>query len=128
MLQVRERSVLVADDTANIRDLVASAFKDAGCSVFTVEGGNDAAAVLGREKVDLVVTDLRMEKGTGIELIRRLRRQKRAGSAIPEIVVYTGLCSQEGEGYLKSLGAREVFLKELSPRKLVERLKELGIL
>jgi hypothetical protein len=42
--------------------------------------------------------------------------------------VYTGLCSKEGEGYLKSLGAREVILKEISPKRLIERLKELSIL
>lgn len=123
---MRVRSVLVADDTANIRDLVASALKDLGCVVHTANGGNDAIAVLGCEKIDLLITDLRMENGTGIELIRRLRRQKRAGETVPEIVVYTGLCTKEGESYLKSLGARAVWLKETSPRKLVEKLRELS--
>jgi CheY-like chemotaxis protein len=119
---MQQLAVLVVDDTANIRELLASALKDFGCRVFTADGGNDGFALLIRERVDLLITDLRMENGTGIELIRRLRRVKRAGEPVPEIVVYTGLCSKAGESYLKSLGASAVWLKETSPGQFIASL------
>jgi CheY-like chemotaxis protein len=102
---MKKLAVLVVDDTASIRELLTAAFTEAGCHVLAADGGNEGFAILSRVSVDLLITDLRMENGTGVELIRRLRRIKKAGGRTPEIIVYTGLCSKDGESYLKSLGA-----------------------
>ena len=63
--------------------------------------------------IDLVISDIRMPNGTGIDLLRKLRRYKMEGHLPPPVIIFTGLLDK-GESYLKALGAREIFLKPTS--------------
>jgi DNA-binding NtrC family response regulator len=65
-------TVLVVDDERNIREGLAEALTLEGHEVATASDGEEALAVLGREEVDLVITDLRMPKLAGDELLKRL--------------------------------------------------------
>jgi DNA-binding NtrC family response regulator len=65
-------TVLVVDDERNIREGLAEALALEGHEVATASDGEEALAVLGREEVDLVITDLRMPKLAGDELLKRL--------------------------------------------------------
>ena len=65
-------TVLVVDDERNIREGLAEALALEGHEVATAADGEEALAVLGREEVDLVITDLRMPKLAGDELLKRL--------------------------------------------------------
>lgn len=66
----RELRVLVVDDDANIRLLIAEQLREACCRVFTASDGEEAVEILEREPVDLLVTDYEMPRMNGLELIR----------------------------------------------------------
>ena len=65
-------TVLVVDDERNIREGLAEALALEGHAVATAGDGEEALDVLGREEVDLVITDLRMPKLAGDQLLKRL--------------------------------------------------------
>lgn len=68
-------TVLVVDDDAEVREIVAEFLTDSGYHVLQAEGGRDALRVLDQAgAVDLVITDVRMPDISGIDLAERITR------------------------------------------------------
>lgn len=68
--------VLVVDDDPDILSVVADVLRDEGCSVTTAANGEEALASLarpGRERPDLIITDLMMPQMDGWTLCEKLR-------------------------------------------------------
>ena len=63
-------SVLIVDDEPDLRDIYAYKLEIEGYKVCTADGGHEAIEMLKKEDngIDLVLTDLMMPKGNGIEL------------------------------------------------------------
>lgn len=66
-----EKSILIVDDEAIIRDLCIRALK--GYRVLEARNGEDALAVFAKGGVDVILTDVMMPGMDGIELLRRLK-------------------------------------------------------
>ncbi|MFI5360625.1 MAG: ATP-binding protein [Elusimicrobiota bacterium] len=62
------RRVLVADDEADVADVIASLLREDGDEVVVVHQGEEAAALLRTERFDLVVTDVHMGSTGGVDL------------------------------------------------------------
>jgi two-component system chemotaxis response regulator CheY len=69
-----DRCILVVEDSAEIRRIVAWALREAGHSVIEAEDGVAALQILegGQADFDLVLTDIRMPRMDGVELGRRI--------------------------------------------------------
>jgi PAS domain S-box-containing protein len=67
-------AVLVVEDEAETRDLVATVLTACGARVTTAVSADEALREVGRARPDVVVSDISMPNGDGYELIRRLRR------------------------------------------------------
>jgi DNA-binding NtrC family response regulator len=72
-LPSNEASILVVDDVADTRDVLQRSLTSAGYRVETSSGVAQAIESLERSPVDLVITDLRMPKSSGLNLVRYLR-------------------------------------------------------
>lgn len=81
---MRDARILVVDDEAKMRRVLELMLSQMGCRVETAADGEEALALLARQPVDLVITDLRMPRLDGLGLLRRLREQ---GSEVPVIVI-----------------------------------------
>jgi DNA-binding NtrC family response regulator len=68
------KSVLVVDDIPEVRRRIAVELGALGARVLEAADGVDAISALDREPVAVVVSDLRMPRMDGLELLRRLRR------------------------------------------------------
>ena len=79
-------TVLVADNDAGVRSLLAEVVRRSGCAVLEAENGVDALAVIERRPVDVLVCDLDMPGVAGEEVVARVA----ARSAPPAIVVVSG--------------------------------------
>ncbi len=66
--------VLVIDDDADIRVVLAKALAGAGYEVVTAESGRDAVGLLAREDFEIVVSDVRMPELDGPSLFRFLAK------------------------------------------------------
>jgi DNA-binding response OmpR family regulator len=89
-----ERKLMIVDDEVSIRDLFQSAFSDAGYSVYLAENGEQALHILEQHEIDLVFLDLKLFGMNGIELCRRIKKDKPV-SIIYAITGWTGLFEVE---------------------------------
>ena len=62
--------MLVVDDKANMRQMLESAFSDGGFSVETAANGTEAVEKIQAETFDIVITDLNMPEGSGLDVLR----------------------------------------------------------
>ena len=73
--------ILVVDDEQSLRDVLSIMLKRAGYAVTSVADGEEAIEYVNKEIFDLVITDLRMPKVDGMEVLKAVK------SASPETVV-----------------------------------------
>jgi DNA-binding NtrC family response regulator len=111
-------TVLVVDDDAAFRELVADILRGEGYRVLTSASAEDALTQLGSGGVQLVVTDQRMPGMDGIELTRRAR----AGVEAPAVIVMTayGTIPQAVEAV--RVGAADYLTKPLESPEALRRL------
>jgi len=78
---VKRRRVLVVDDDESLRRVTQVELEQAGYEVSVAADGDSAMAILQKSGQDLVLTDLKMPGMSGLDLLRRIRRE------YPDIVV-----------------------------------------
>ncbi|ALD05041.1 two-component system response regulator GlrR [Klebsiella quasipneumoniae] len=66
--------LLLVDDDQGLLKLLGMRLVSEGYSVVTAESGPEALRVLGREKVDLVISDLRMDEMDGLQLFSEIQK------------------------------------------------------
>ncbi|HEY5627033.1 MAG TPA: response regulator, partial [Nitrospira sp.] len=89
---MKPAKILVVDDDAVARELLAEALKKEGYDVELFASGEEAIARSRDGHVDLVLTDIRMGAVDGLTVLREFKRQ----SADTAIVVLTAFGSLEG--------------------------------
>ena len=113
------RSVLVVDDEASLREMLSIMLRKEGFRVLTAESRASAAATLSAHPVDLVLTDIRLPDGDGIEILRHVK------TASPEtvVVVMTAFGSTETAVAALKLGAHDYLIKpfDIEEMKIVIR-------
>ncbi len=115
--------VLVADDDADIRDLVAFKLEQAGFEVIAVEDGQTAVEQARSRQPTLAVLDVSMPGLSGIDVCRMLRADP-ATDGILIIMLTARVQEQDVEGGF-SAGADDYVTKPFSPRELVSRIQAL---
>ena len=109
--------ILVVDDSASMRQMVAFALSSAGFSVDEAEDGQVALGRAQGQKFNAVVTDVNMPNMDGISLIRELR-------ALPTykftpILTLTTESTTEKKMEGKDAGATGWIVKPFNPEKLL---------
>src|SRR5262245_14850011 len=69
---LEKKQILVVDDEPNLRRVLRAQLERDGYDVHTAEDGEQALALLEDHHIDLVITDLRMPRLDGMELLRRV--------------------------------------------------------
>ena len=69
--------ILIADDEDGVRSYLAEALEREGHTILPASDGAQAAQLLDREGVDLVLSDLKMPGMDGLELIEEIRSRER---------------------------------------------------
>ncbi|MEV5436201.1 response regulator [Streptomyces sp. NPDC052682] len=112
--------VLIADDDADIRDLVAFKLVQSGHEVTAVEDGMAALRAVRERPFDLVLLDIRMPGMSGLDICRAVRAAPDTAS-LPVILITAR--SQEGDVELGfAAGADDYIVKPFSPRELSSRV------
>ncbi|MFC4467997.1 response regulator transcription factor [Streptomyces xiangluensis] len=112
--------VLIADDDADIRDLVAFKLVQSGHEVTAVEDGMAALRVVREQPLDLLLLDIRMPGMSGLDVCREVRAADETAS-LPVILITAR--SQEGDVELGfAAGADDYIIKPFSPRELSSRV------
>lgn len=109
-------TVLVVDDEPEIPELMAFAFERVGATVLQAYDGRTAFEMVCKHKVDAVVTDIRMPKGSGIDLLEKIQSRP---APRPLVYMMTGY-SDISVGDAIAKGAEGLFSKPFDLDMIVE--------
>ena len=110
--------VLIVEDSATMRSLLASALEDLDVpvKVTEAESGFEALRQLPRARYDLIVTDINMPDINGLELVSFIKRNE-AYRSIPLVIISTEGSERDREKGLE-LGADAYLAKPFDPSEL----------
>ena len=121
MTAMTGKSILIVDDEAPIREMIAVALEMAGYECLEADNSKDAHALIVDRKPDLILLDWMLPGTSGLELARRLKRDELT-DAIP-IIMLTAKGDEDNKVQGLETGADDYITKPFSPRELVARLK-----
>ena len=111
-------TILIAEDDADIRELLRLYLESGGHTVLTAADGQEAWDMLMTRTVHLAVLDVMMPKLDGFSLVRRLRER----SAIPVLILSAK--DQDADKILGlNLGADDYMTKPFNPLEILARVQ-----
>ena len=114
MPSLKRKSILVVDDAPNTLELIQRNLTSQGYQVFTASNVPEAIRLLEVNPIDLVITDLKMPGGSGLDLIRHVRENMRD----TEVMMITGYPTIEGAVKAVKTGAEEYLTKPFTDEEL----------
>ena len=114
-----KQRILVIDDEPAIRDMLQIALDAAGFKVGLAEDAKQAYPIIIDTPPDLILLDWMMPGTSGIELLRRLRRDE---INVP-VIMLTAKVEEASKIAGLDSGADDYIAKPFSPRELVSRVK-----
>ena len=114
--------VLLVDDHADIRFLMARVLEDEGYATREAPGGEEALAAIGAHAPDLVVLDVQMPRTTGWDVLERLRAAP-ATVALP-VILCTVKSGPQDLVHAFEAGADGFLNKPFDPAQLVAAVGE----
>ena len=118
-----EKTILVADDSSSIRDLLSFTLEGAGYKVLCGTDGNDALKHFNGTDIDLVITDLHMPNLDGISLIKEVRTKLQY--QFTPILLLTTESQTSKKQEAKAAGATGWIVKPFVQEKLLEVVQRL---
>lgn len=102
-----KRKILVVDDEKSIREILHIFLKEEGYKVTLADNGQSGLNALRNDIFDLIITDLKMPKSSGIELLKAIKEES------PEtvVVIITAFGSTESAVEAMKLGAFDYIQK-----------------
>ncbi len=113
-------SLLLIEDDAALAELLEYRFEREGYVVRVTADGDEALDLAAEEVPDLVILDWMIEGTSGIEVCRRLRRDKRT-AGVP-IIMLTAREAEDDRVRGLETGADDYVTKPFSPRELLARV------
>lgn len=116
-----KHTILIVDDEVAIRDMLCVALEAADFNVLQAANAQQAHATIIDSQPDLAVLDWMMPGTTGLELLRRLKRDELTAK-LP-IIMLTAKAEEDSKIAGLDAGADDYLAKPFSPRELISRVK-----
>jgi two-component system phosphate regulon response regulator PhoB len=114
--------ILIAEDDAALRSLIALTLDSGGTRVVEAEDGTTALEVARREAPDLIFLDWSMPGRSGVEVCRELRDDPRTAAA--KVVMVTARTDERDRQAGLDAGADDYITKPFSPVQLLDKANE----
>ncbi|MCK5541533.1 MAG: sigma-54-dependent Fis family transcriptional regulator [Desulfobacula sp.] len=118
--QYNKEVILIVDDNIITCEVIQRNLEMAGFHVFTSNSVNDAIEILSRQDIDLLITDYKMPKHSGLELIKYVRDHFQDIS----IIMLTGYGSINSAVLAIKEGADEYITKPFTDKELLDGVKK----
>jgi CheY-like chemotaxis protein len=113
-------SVLIVDDDAAFRTTIGRDLGEQGFAVSLAQNGEEAADILSRDPIDILLTDLRMPGSDGIDLLDRVRSLSPRTRAI----LMSGFASARDYQRALECGAIRVLCKPFTSAELLQAIRQ----
>jgi len=116
------KRILVIDDEPALLKAMATVLAESGFHVFTAKSGKEATAKVLEHPIDLLITDLNMPDEDGIEIIRRLKKDR------PQlkVIAMSGAFGPNIMTVAQKLGADATLNKPITVAKLLDCIRKLS--
>jgi DNA-binding NtrC family response regulator len=111
--------LLVVDDAKDTLEVLHRNLTSQGYQVFTAPGVSEALRILEGTPIDLVITDLKMPKVSGLDLVRHVRENFKD----TEVMMITGYATVEGAVEAVKTGAEEYLPKPFTEEELFSAVR-----
>lgn len=115
------KAILIVDDEAAIREMIRMSLEMAGFDCREAGDIQEAHANIVDNSPDLVLLDWMLPGGSGIELLRRLKRDELT-SELP-VIMLTAKTEEDNKIQGLDVGADDYVTKPFAPRELLSRIK-----
>jgi CheY-like chemotaxis protein/two-component sensor histidine kinase len=119
-------SVLVVDDEADARDLIATVLRSNGAEVVTAATGAEAVALATSRTFTVMVSDIGMPQSDGYELIARIRGAAGGQGARLPAIALTAYSREEDRRRALEAGFQDHVAKPVDPETLVRLVDRLA--
>ena len=117
------KKIMVVDDSASLREVVAIALRTAGYEVTTAVDGRDALAKLDGDRINLVICDVNMPVMDGISFVKEAKKLRQY-RFLPIIMLTTeSRESRKVEG--QRAGAKAWVVKPFRPEQILHAVAKL---
>ena len=116
---IEKEHILVVDDATNTLEVLQRNLTSKGYRVFTAPGVVEAIKILDATPIDLVITDLKMPKVSGLDLVRHVRENLKH----TEVMMITGYATVEGAVEAVKIGAEEYLPKPFTDEELFSAVR-----
>jgi len=89
--------LLIVDDESDVREFAANFFRKRKITCFTAASGEEALALLEKDKPDLVLLDIKMEGIDGIETLKRIKENDKN----LKVIMVTGRKPEDEDSFAK---------------------------
>jgi len=113
--------ILAVDDEPAVAESIAYALDAPHRQIVVAKDGQEALAKIAREEFDVVITDHRMPRSGGLELVRKLRQRNYDG----RIVVLSAYLSPDNIGTYEELEVDEIVAKPFDFEELRDIITDL---
>lgn len=102
--------VLIADDEPELCNVLKKTLIKEGYQVLTANTGTRALALLKKEKIRLLLLDLKMPRMSGLEVLKKIRMAQKGQPSVP-VVILTAYGSLSSAREAMKLGAVDYLTK-----------------
>lgn len=113
--------ILIVDDERSVRQALCFELEDAGYDVINASNYQEAMDLYYMSGADMVITDLFLESGTGIDLVEKIKKEK---EEIPYIVITAFPDSELGE-HARSMCKERFYTKPFFMDSLTNQINEI---
>lgn len=113
------KRLLVVDDEPELLEVMIFGLESMGYDCFAADSAKAALELLRKETVDLVISDMRMPGGDGVELLEQMQKNL---SQVPKLIFLSGY-TDYSEKDLLSKGAQALVKKPISMEDLNKHLQ-----
>ncbi len=120
---IKDKTILVADDEADILEILKYNLVQEGYKVLTAKNGSEAFEIAQKTNPDLIILDIMMPGKTGIEVCRQLRMKPTFEKTL--IIFLTAMNDDASEIKGLETGADDYIAKPISPKVLMSKVNAL---
>ena len=118
--------VLVVDDSSHVRLLMAEILYTIGIQrdrIFEAADGLAALELLSAERIDLVITDWRMEPMDGLTFVQKLRDPENSTNSKLPVILCSGYTDQNLIERARDVGINEIVAKPINIKSVESRIR-----
>jgi CheY-like chemotaxis protein len=120
-------AVAVADDVVEIRQLVGNWLAGVGCTVAAAASGSELAKLMRAQPFDLIIMDVLMPDGDGLEVILEAKRSQPTARLLAISGGGNHLQAEDCLRFAKGLGAHAVLLKPFNREQLLDAVTKVSM-